>query len=374
MRAVLLLGLACVLGCESADPEPASIDAATKVDGGDAEVATDGPPVDGAGSCPESEALTDDREPTCVARADDFVPNSPTDGWAACVSDGGEYVRFDPSISSIARVAAFEDIARLLRFGTSQIPTAQDFVDARLLYAAPEGIESRISRREDEHYPPAAKQCQDMTDAELVANRDRCVGPAQIRPIVNAAFADGAKGIEPKANAARLEGAFVWFLFVSVYKESRSCATAPKDCDSSWALYSGGEPKGSVKGFGRYVRARDTGAHEAMWNATLGVRCWRDLDNPTGPSTNAAMHDRATQQLDRALHRALAAVVKQRVRARACHETWAGTQILGRVLLRDARLRDASRAAVLEGEIAKGAAAVDEAALLAALKALFSCP
>jgi len=365
MRAAVFVLVGVLAGCESTDPQASGLDA-----GMGADTQTD----DSAPSCPAVETLADERDVTCVPRPDDYVPASASDGWPACISDGGEYVRFEPSISSITRVAAFEDIARALHFGSRQVPTAQEFVDARLIYASPEGLESRIARREDEHYPPASKLCRDMSETELAANRERCVGPAQIRPIVNAAFADGAKGVEPKLNAARLEASFLWFLFVSTYKESRACAVAPKDCDSSWAKYTGGEPKDAPKGFGRYVRARDTGAHEAVWSALLGVRCWRDLDNPTGAAMNPTMHDRATTQLDRALHRALAVIVRQRVRARACYDSWAGTQILGRALLRDARLRDPAKADVLEAQLGMGAEATDEAALLGALRALYSCP
>ena len=44
------------------------------------------------------------------------------------------------------------------------------------------------------------------------------------------------------------------------------------------------------------------------------------------------------------------------------------------MLLREAKVRDASKAAVLEAELAKAADKVDEAALTGALDALFACP
>ena len=149
------------------------------------------------------------------------------DQWPACISDRNEYVAFSPNISSLARVGAFEQISRILGFGTGKAPSPAEFTEARVIYTQEQGIESRVSRREDEHYPPAAKACRDMTEAEIAANTDRCVGPAKIRPILNAAFQEGMAGQDPALNAARIEGALLWFLYISIFKEATTAADHP---------------------------------------------------------------------------------------------------------------------------------------------------
>ena len=61
--------------------------------------------------------------------------------------------------------------------------------------------------------------------------RQRCLRPipttvwAGTDDPLNKAFADGASGNEPLANAARVEAGLLWFLYVSTYKEANSCAS-----------------------------------------------------------------------------------------------------------------------------------------------------
>ncbi|MBI2392796.1 MAG: hypothetical protein HYV09_24640 [Deltaproteobacteria bacterium] len=359
----LLVVAAPLLGCEAADPaETSPADAAPGETNVSAACAAD----DGALLVPE--------DASCARKADDYVPGSASDGWPACISDDGVYHPFSASVSSLTRVAAFEQIASILGFGTAKVPTASDFLDARLVYAQDEGIASRVARREDEHYPPAPKACRDLSPAEIAANADRCVGPAKLAPILNAAFEQGAKGVDPLGNAARIEAALLWFFYVSTYKESRSCADKANDCDSMWAKYTGGEPRVSAKGLSRVIRARSPQAHERTWDAILGVRCWRDLDNPSGAASDLALRDRAVTQLDRALLRGMATIVRQRAAKRACGGTWEGVRILGGFLDREATARLPAQAAVLRAELAKRAAMADEAALFAALDAIFPCP
>jgi len=309
----------------------------------------------------------------CMQAGTDYQPGK-ADTWAACLSDDGAYHPFDANISTIARVAAFEEIAELLGFGEGIAPTSAAFVNARLAYSVDQGLESRVSRREDEHYPKAAKKCQDMTAAELATNPDRCVGPVKIQPILNAAFQDGIDEKEPALNAARVEAALLWFLYVSVYKEAITCAAVQVDCDSSYAYYSGGELPEMGLGLSRYTRARSQQADDFVWNGVLGVRCWRDLDNPAGAAMDTALQTKATTQLDRGLLRAMALIVRQRAEALPCDTAWETVKILGPVLDREATVRDAESAQVLRDQLAKGKDGIDVALFASALDKVFPCP
>jgi len=377
--------VSAVAGCEGDDPDealPPVADTGTEAVadvGRDTEVETNGDANDADATpppCGKTEALDGKLDGvTCKAAVDDYFPGKKTDPWPACISDDGKYHPFNPSIGSVARAGAFETIATLLGFGTDKAPSAKDFLDAREAYLIAEGIESRVTRREDEHYPPASKACRDMTPTELAANPDRCVGPAKMQPILNAAFADGATGKDPQKNAARIEATLLWFFYLSVHKEAITCTSTPADCDSSWAYYTGGEDRPSSKGLSRYVRARSLQAHDRIWDGSLAVRCWRDLDNPTGAATNLVMRDRAVKQLDTALLRGIALIVRTRLERRSCGATWELLKILGPVLDREARVRDSAKADVLAAQWAKATPeAVDEKATLDALDALFPCP
>jgi hypothetical protein len=316
----------------------------------------------------------------CEVSPDDYQPRvdgSQKDTWPACISDGNVYKPVEEKISTLARIAAFEKIAERLGFGTDKVPTALEFVDSLSDYTVPEGLESRVARREDEHYPPAGKKCQDMTVEELAANPDRCVGPAKIAPLLKAAFEGGAKGENPRLNAARIEAGLLWFLFVSVYKEAVTCSVAPKDCDSSLAYYAGSITREEAKGLSKYVKALEQETHDRVFDGSLAVRCWRDLDKSTdGKDLEPALHARALAQLDKALHKGVAAVVKaqlQKLSSPLGDAAQVHVDILGRSLLREAKARDAAKAAILEAELNK-LPNPDVKAATDALDALFPCP
>lgn len=107
----------------------------------------------------------------------------------------------------------------------------------------------------------------------------------KIEPMLNDAFAAGAAGKDPVLNAARVEAALLWFLFVSPYKETRTCATAQADCDSGWAYYTGGDDDRTLegRGFARYVRARSKQAHDAI--GTACSPCGAGVTSTTPPAS-----------------------------------------------------------------------------------------
>lgn len=359
MRAAVALSLLVIVaGCESSDPEPT----------GAAGQASSIP------SCAADELIEPDN-PACTPLSSDYQPRDDGwqhDTWPACISDDNAYHPFDTNISTNARIKAFEEIAGLLGFGKGESPSAQAFVDARVAYSQPEGLDSRLSRREDVHYPAAPKDCRDLTAEELAQYPDRCVGPATLQPLLVQAFADGARGIEPALQAARIEAALLWFLYASVYKEASTCAKTVNDCDSSTGYYAGGQQRESLLGLAGYVQPRSKLTHERIWDGLLAVRCWRDLDPE---ATNTALRDQALAQLDRALDRGLASIVRQRLQALPCETAWESVRLLYRALDRAATERDADKAAVVRAELARDSPeAVDVQQVDSILEELFPCP
>lgn len=333
------------------------------------------PPGGDAGDCPNPPAFVEDVS-SCPPLPTDYQPRasgSALDSWPACISDDGVYHPLDPNISSVARVAAFEQIAGLL-WDAGKLPSAQDFLDARVVYAADQGLDSRVQRREDVHYPKGAGACSDPAVAD--ANPDRCAGPKRLLPILNEAFAAGSTGHAPLVNAARIEAALTWFLYLSALSEAESCASKPQDCDSCWAYYAGGAPRESPAGLARLVRRLGPETHDRAYDGTLAVRCWRDLD-PATPATDLALRDQARDQLDRALLRGLALLVRQRFSELSCAsaEGFEARQaflgVLVPLLDRAARARDAALADQLAAQLSPRP---DAARAVAALDALFPCP
>jgi hypothetical protein len=317
----------------------------------------------------------------CVGTPDDYRPRdqgSATDAWPACVSDANVYTPINPSVSSVARVAAFEQMADLLWRG-DRVPSAQDFIDARVLYAQDQGLDSRVQRREDVHYAAAPMAC---SAAGVPAQHpDRCVGPARLLPVLNDAFAKGAAGDAPQVQAARIDAALTWFLYVSALSEVVSCTSKAQDCDSAWAYYSGGTPRALPLGLAKAVQALAPETHERAYDATLAVRCWRNLDHEAGVATDLARRDRALAQLDRALVRGVAVLLRQRVAELPCSSgqtreaRLAWVQVVAPLLDRALRERDAARADLVSAELGRAAAQdVDAAAVTAALDAVFPCP
>jgi hypothetical protein len=335
---------------------------------------------DDAGFCPAPPAYTEDVS-GCAPAATDYQPRvnaSADDAWPACISDPGTYSPIDPNISTVARVAAFEDLARLLwRDGVRPSPEA--FIDARVLYAQDQGLDSRVQRREDVHYPPAPMPCSTAGIPEQYPRR--CVGPATLLPLLNDAFVRGAQGEAPRVQAARVEAALLWFLYVSALSEVMTCTERPRDCDSSWAYAGGGTSREAPLGLGRAIRALGVETWDRAYDASLGVRCWRNLDNETGVAMNLALRDQVREQLDRALLRGVALVLRQRVAELACstgevrEARLASLRVLGPLLDRAARERDVAQADLLAAAVVvSDPGQVDVPATLAALDALFPCP
>lgn len=316
---------------------------------------------------------TDVAPSECEPRDSDYSPGA-DDQWPECVSDDGTYHQVQDSISTIGRVGGFEAIAELLwRNGT---PSPEDFVAARDEYATGEGLDSRVQRREDEHYPPVTDpdsgdtlRCRDEGVPAL--DPQRCVGPALILPVLNDAFVAGIEGTDPEIQAARIEAALLWFFYISTHKEATTCAVAAKDCDSSYAYYSGGVDRTGGLGLAGAVRSVDQEAHDRVWDAILAVRCWRDLDDGEEAS-DLETRDRAVAQLDRALLHGVASVVTDRFARWTTDQNPADLEfvrILGPVLERAASEIDGDLAADARTAIADGSGDLKEA-----LESLFPCP
>jgi hypothetical protein len=216
--------------------------------------------------------------------------------------------------------------------------------------------------------------------ADVEAHPDYCVGPARIQPLILGAIQDGMAGEQPTLQAARVEAGLLWFLYVSTFKESFTCTTKAKDCDSSWAYYTGGEPARGGLGLSRYVREVDPYAHDRAWDGLLAQRCWRDVDDAE-VAEDLELRDRARGQADRAVTDGLAAIVRDRlVRVQegladeaAYH--WITAEVLGGVLDREAQVRDADLAASLRDALGEADPAdADLNAAVAALDGLFECP
>jgi hypothetical protein len=94
-------------------------------------------------------------------------------------------------------------------------PSPDDFLQARALYQTDEGLDSRVVRRYDPHVEvPGGADCTVEDDVE--SHPDYCVGPATLQPLLLEAFNAGAAGDAPREQAARIEGALLWFFYVSV--------------------------------------------------------------------------------------------------------------------------------------------------------------
>jgi hypothetical protein len=334
------------------------------------------------GACTQPPGYTEDLS-SCAPAADDYLPRvamSTTDAWPACISDDNVYHPINPSIGSVARVAAFEDIRKRL-WACDQRPDPTAFVDARVLYATDQGLDSRVQRRADVHLPPPPGG-QTCADVGIPAQfPEYCVGPNKLLPILNDAFAAGAQGTAPRIQAARIEAALIWFMYLSALSEVMSATQRAQDVDSCWAYCSGGAERDQPVGLPRYVRPLAPETNERLYDATLAVRCWRNLDNETGIATNLALRDRAFGQLDRALIRGVALIARQKLSELTCtsgeirEARFVFLQTLLPFLDRAARERDPARADVLKAQAAAAnAGAVDVTAATAAIDALFPCP
>jgi hypothetical protein len=366
-RSLPLFAVTCGLACAAADPQ-----------GSDRDGDSDGP-VSGA-PCAAPPSFTEEVS-GCSTSGTDYQPRvngSADDTWPACISDDNLYHPVQPSISSIARVAAFEVIGDLL-WKNDKVPAAADFIDARIAYEEEQGLSSRLSRRYDTHYPPPpAGSCD--TPAVATENPDYCIGPAQLQPVVVAAFAAGASGDDPLVQAARIQAALEWFLYVSAIKESTTCTTAPQDCDSAWAYYSGGTSRTLPTGLARLIDRLGPESHDRAYDGVLAVRCWKNLDNESGTSVDLTTRDRAIAQLDRALLRGMALLVRQRFLELDCasgdfqRATLERLRLLVPLLDRETRSRDAASADLLLAQLDLSPDAVDTTTAVSALDAVYPCP
>ncbi len=286
-------------------------------------------------------------------RCDRPTSHYPGDGWEACISDGGAYeLAGDGPPSSAARVAAFEVIGDLL-WRAPQAPGPAAFTDAAATYGEESGLGSRVTKRYDSHVDrPEGADCK----ADEAGDRwpAYCVGPARIEPLILGALEAGIAGESPSVNARTIEAALVWFYYVSAYKEATTCRDTAKDCDSSWAYYGGAQQRDTPSlGFGGIVQDIEPATHHAVFDALLGLRCWRDLDSAE-VSELPELQDQALEQLDAALDRGLAATLIDRLarfsktqgERRQAH--WAFLQILGPAFDRAARGTNADTADALQ--------------------------
>lgn len=340
--------------------------------------------LDSTGDDTGLDTETDTVEPVaCEPLPTDYSVAS-NESWPACASDAGRYLAFEATISTIARIDAYETMATLL-WDNATVPTPEDFLAARELYATDEGLGSRVSRREDEHYPPVT----DETGTVLLCRNEgvpaldpeRCVGPAQMVPLINDAFVAGINGVDPVVNAARLDATFIWFMYLSTYKESVTCTSVKKDCDSSWAYYNGGtQPDEAARGLGRLVDTVAPDSHDRITDGIFAVRCWRDLDSAE-VATDLALRDQALLQLDTALLHGMAQLVLARMTDLETatgvqrDADWAWLQIVGSVLVREATDRDPAAATIIENAFSSVSPdSVDLTAVREAILSTFPCP
>jgi hypothetical protein len=384
MRRFLTLGLVCVLGAFGCDDGDDGGGAGGAGEGGAGEGGMGGAPEGGAGG--EGGAgeggMGGEGGGAGGEGGGNACPDNPEaypgDAWDACVSDDGAWVLAgEEPPSSIARVAAFEQIGDLL--WKADAPSPDDFIDAQIIFVDDEGIGSRVARRYDSHVPePEGANCREAATADPYP--EYCVGPTQMIPIINGAFDAGAMGEGDAAvHAQRIEAALLWFLYVSTYKEANSCVGKAKDCDSAWAYFGAGDTPGdaAIGGFGAYVKDLDQGAYDAVFDGLLAVRCWRDLDDAE-TAENDALHQQALAQLDPALDYAYSLIIIDRLNGYAAAAAedqvalWANLEIIGKSLDRAARARDAAAAdrlmAIWNSDDPDAAAAVAE------LEILFPCP
>ncbi len=321
---------------------------------------------------------------TCTTSANDYTPrvaSSKGTRFPICISDDNVYHPINPDVPSNSRIAAVEEMAKLLKFDGSARPTSDDFLKARVLYTQPEGLDSRVQRREDIHFAKATvngvpKECKDMTPEERAPFADRCAGPEKLIPLINDALAKGAVGTDVTLQAARMEAAMVWFMWLSFYKESQGCFGDPGQCDSTSAYWGGQQDVNAAPlGYGKIVRNFSDESYRRGWDAVLAIRCAYDYGTaqPSAPDL-AAVKEKARDQIDRMNNHALALFVRSKIAAMPCDAPYESLRTLGPVLDVVARAIDPAKADMLKAEFQKPAAQFNRDGVLAALDELFGCP
>lgn len=323
----------------------------------------------------------------CMPSATDYTPrdvSSTGKRFPACVSDNGTYVSINPDVPSNARIAAVESMFQILAIGTGETPSASAFDDARVLYTQPEGLDSRVSRREDIHFPEVEiggtkRECRDLTPAEQAMYPERCAGPAKVVPLINDALKQGAAGASPRVQAARIEAAMVWFMWLSLYKESQSCYEDPKQCDSASAYWGGQQDVNAAPtGYGRYIKGLSEESYRRGWDAVLAVRCAYDyfVSSTPAPADFPALREKARDQMDRINNHALALILRARLAKVPCDAAaFEFVRTLGPVLNVVAKAKDAAKAEELNQQWSKSTGAdMDIVRVGALLEELFGCP
>ena len=342
-------------------------------------------------NCTPSDAMIEPLDTsTCMPAPDDYTPRtngSADDAWPECPNDDGAYHPLDTP-SAAARTQAHDMIRTIFAGDTS--PTA--FTMAREQYALEEGLESRVVRREDVHYPNIPEAEQDPTvdfdkQCTIAANvtnyPDRCAGPAKLVPILEEAFDMGQTGAgDPAINAARIDAALVWFAYLSVLKEATfSCPAADLggDCDSGWGYYNGGTQRAGGIGYAEDVTAVSPEANDRVFDGLSAMRCWRDSYPPEMEAdTTDPLFVAGEAQLDRANNYAAAVVLRARlVEQLMCGPdaaaNWAWIQVFGQSISKP--VEDAGQAATWNALITNPAPSPEEIeGGIAALDAAFPCP
>jgi hypothetical protein len=374
---VLILSGLIFWGCTDDDPsESASKDTSSPSDSTDTDEGTDS--LSGS-DCDVTTGGFVENLDNCTPAQTDYIPsNSANDSWPACISDDNTYHLVATTPSSIARVEAYDSVSKLL-WNNPKVPTAQNFIDSRILIDADQGIGSRLDRRYDVHYepPPSGAACDEKGVAAQYP--DYCVGPGKLRPILNKAFAAVSKGADTIVNAARIHAALQWFLYVSAIKEATTCTKTAKDCDSSWAYYSGGKPRNSVIGLAAEIKKFAPQTQNRAYDGTLAVRCWRFLDN-SETATNLNMRDQAISQLDDALLYGMSVLIIKRFEKIKCatgsyrEAALAELKILIPLFDLETRKRSAAVADMLKLEITKTADKIDVDKAIQGLESIYLCP
>ena len=305
MRFISCLMLTLIIGCADDNPEETqTTETATRTTGNACE----------AVQAPANELNE------CLPADTDYLPRSNAsadDSWDACISDSGLYSQLELSVSSVERVAGTDAIADLL-WRRDTVPSPDDFLEARDIYTMEQGLRTRVMRRFDPHHeapPSGGLSCGD--ESTYLAYPEYCLGPSTIGPLITTAFIAGIKGLEPLQNAGRIEAGLLWFLYISTIKEAHTCVDVSKDCDSSWAYYSGGTQRGEPLGLAAVIDALSPETHDRAFDGILALRCWRDLDQ-AAPAENLELWQIAVNQIDQALLHGISLVLRQKALQVGC--------------------------------------------------------
>jgi hypothetical protein len=187
---------------------------------------------------------------------------------------------------------------------------------------------------------------------------------------------------DPLSQSARIEAALIWFQYVSVLAEQGTCRDTPEDCDSVWSHYNAAQAFNSTtqKGLGRYFKDLSDETHARTFDGVLAINCWRHIDSAP-LATNTTLYQRSQGQIDTAMLRGVALILRERFSNIACSSGdvqkahLAFVNALGPFLDRAARATDPAKADVLKSQVsAADASGVDVPKAQAAIDALFPCP